>query len=185
MAASIAGKRRAASRAIFQNQAPSASAASHRQRPAIDFRPYFRYGESNLAHVKDAIRVTAAGGASAVPAGGGSSLLLPGGFGHQPAGTMTGARGARCNRDRRQAGVPCQSFGACPAKPGPKLSLGMHESLGREPRWNAGRRAYPLTRMRAAARKAAVVTEQRLTAFRFLFLSLVARMKRSEIRGRS
>ena len=34
--------------------------------------------------------MTAVGGASAVPAGGGSSLLLPGGFGHQPAGTMTG-----------------------------------------------------------------------------------------------
>ena len=115
MAASIAGKRRAASRAIFQNQAPSAtSAASHRQRPAIDFRPYFRYDESNLAHVKDAIRVTAAGEASAVPAGGGSSLLLPGGFGHQPAGTMTGARGARCNRDRRQAGDPCRTLVLAP-----------------------------------------------------------------------
>jgi hypothetical protein len=31
--------------------------------------------------------------------------------------------------------------------------------------------------VRAAARKAAVVTEQRLTAFRFLFLFFVARMK--------
>jgi hypothetical protein len=51
------------------------------------------------------------------------------------------------------------------------LSLGMRESLGREPWWNAGRRALPLARVRAAARKAAEVTEQRLTAFRFLFIS--------------
>jgi hypothetical protein len=57
-----------------------------------------------LAHVKDASRVTTVGGASAVPAGGGSSLPFPGGFGHQPAGTMTGVRGARCNRGRCQAG---------------------------------------------------------------------------------
>jgi hypothetical protein len=35
----------------------------------------------NLAHVKDVSRVTAAGGASAVPAGGGSSLLFSGGLG--------------------------------------------------------------------------------------------------------
>ena len=55
----------------------------------------------------------------------------------------------------------------------------------REPRWNAGRRAHPLARVRAAARKAAEVTEQRLTAFRFLFVrSFVARIERSEIRER-
>jgi hypothetical protein len=35
----------------------------------------------NLAHMKDASHLTAAGGASAVPAGGGSSLLFPGGLG--------------------------------------------------------------------------------------------------------
>ena len=34
-----------------------------------------------LAHLKDAGQVTVADGASAVPAGGGSSLLLPGGLG--------------------------------------------------------------------------------------------------------
>src|ERR1700689_1571159 len=49
----------------------------------------------------------------------------------------------------------------------------MRESLWPEPRWNAGRRARPQEGARAAARKAAVVTEQRLTAFRFLFLSFV------------
>src|ERR1700722_1746198 len=59
----------------------------------------------------------------------------------------------------------------------------MHESLWQEPRWNAGRRARPKG-ARAAARKAAEVTEQRLTAFRFLFLSFVARVERSETRER-
>jgi len=37
--------------------------------------------DDHLVHVKDARRVTAAGGASAVPAGEGSSPLLPGGSG--------------------------------------------------------------------------------------------------------
>ena len=36
----------------------------------------------------------------------------------------------------------------------------------------------------AAARKAAEVTEQRLTAFRFLYFFFVARIERSEIRER-
>ena len=50
----------------------------------VDIGRYFKYNiiaESNLAHVKDASRVTAAGGASAVPAGKGSSPLLSGGSG--------------------------------------------------------------------------------------------------------
>jgi hypothetical protein len=52
----------------------------------------------------------------------------------------------------------------------------MRESLWQEPRWNAGRRA---------ARKAAEVTEQRLTAFRFLFFLSFLRGpdERSEIRA--
>ena len=118
--------------------------------------------------------MTAVGGASAVPAGKGSSPLLSGGLGIMPAGTMTGTRGARCNRVRRWRGIPA-ALGAVSREAWPELSLGMRESLGREPRWNAGRRALPLARVRAAARKAAVVTEQRFTAFRFLlFLSFVS-----------
>jgi hypothetical protein len=61
----------------------------------LDIRPRFGYGKPlNLAHVKDASQLTAAGGASAVPAGKGSSLLLSGGSDIMPAGTMTGVRGA-------------------------------------------------------------------------------------------
>ena len=44
--------------------------------------------------------MTAAGGASAVPADGGSSLPFSGGSGIMPAGIRTGARGARCKRGR-------------------------------------------------------------------------------------
>jgi hypothetical protein len=49
----------------------------------IDNGPSFGYdkGANNLAHVKDASRVTTAGGASAVPAGKGSSPLLSGSSG--------------------------------------------------------------------------------------------------------
>src|SRR5580658_9620996 len=60
-------------------------------------------------------------------------------------------------------------------KPGLKLSLG-DEILptGREPRWNAGKRARS-KRARAASQDAAVVT-RRLPAFRFLhFLGLIGR----------
>ena len=46
--------------------------------------------------------MTPGDGASAVPAGGGSSLLLPGGSGIMPVGTMTGARGVSL-----QAGMAC------------------------------------------------------------------------------
>ena len=64
----------------------------------------------------------------------------------------------------------------------PELRLRDDDSLWTEPRWNAGRRAapsfFPPPRAvenegggSAAARKVAEVTEQRLTAFRFLFIS--------------
>ena len=51
--------------------------------PSLDNSLYFRYViyESNLARLKDASRLTAAGGASAVPAGEGSSPLRSGGSG--------------------------------------------------------------------------------------------------------
>jgi hypothetical protein len=48
--------------------------------------------------------VTPTDGAGAVPAGGGSSLPLPGGPGIDPAGITTGARGASLERDAKGAG---------------------------------------------------------------------------------
>jgi hypothetical protein len=66
--------------------------------------------------------VTTAGGASAVPAGGGSSLPFPGGFGYQPAGTMTGVRGARCNRGRGTGRDNPAAYWRLPREAWPKLS---------------------------------------------------------------
>jgi len=142
---------------------------------------------------QDAGRVTPGGGASAVPAGGGSSLPLPGGFGKtRPAGMMTGLRvQARWTGTNKARVTPAgearlahrfashalrsaRSFepsGRAPdLVPGSawlKLSGGVR-SLPQAPWWNAGRRARPL-RARAAP-QGAEVTEQRLSAFRFLFL---------------
>jgi len=50
--------------------------------------------------------VTPTDGAGAVPAGGGSSLPLPGGPGIGPAGITTGARGASLKRDAKVEVTP-------------------------------------------------------------------------------
>jgi hypothetical protein len=50
--------------------------------------------------------VTPTDGAGAVPAGGGSSLPLPGGPGIDPAGITTGARGASLKRDAKAKVTP-------------------------------------------------------------------------------
>ena len=50
--------------------------------------------------------MTPTDGAGAVPAGGGSSLPLPGGPGIDPAGITTGARGASLKRDAKAKVTP-------------------------------------------------------------------------------
>src|SRR5579862_7699348 len=50
--------------------------------------------------------VTPTDGVGAVPAGGGSSLPLPGGPGIDPAGITTGARGASLKRDAKAQVTP-------------------------------------------------------------------------------
>ena len=78
----------------------------------------------------------------------------PGQLGHQPPGIRTGARGASLDGDRRSRVTPAQTTSpeAWPeAEP-----LGWNDSLRREPRWNAVRRARPL-KARAAPQGAAVV----------------------------
>ena len=85
--------------------------------------------------------------------------MAPGRLGHHPAGTMTGARGASLDWDRRGAGntrgaarglrppvgaaVSDRALRPSPRKHGPRLSLGDEQSPWREPRWNADRRAHP------------------------------------------
>src|ERR1700728_2737020 len=96
----------------------------------------------------------------------------PGRLGYQSPGITTGAGGASLDWDRRRRVTPVQTASqeAWPeAEP-----LGWNNSLRREPRWNADKRARS-ERARAASQDAAVGT-LRLPAFRFLhFLRLIGR----------
>ena len=104
-------------------------------------------------------------------------------LGHHPADTRIGARGARwtgtgaapvsCRGAARGlrppvgAAVPDRTLRPSPRKRGPKLSPWDEESLGREPQWNADRRAAPRssTSVGAAAPQGAEVADLRLSAF--------------------
>src|ERR1700752_3459592 len=68
---------------------------------------------------------------------------LPGGFGHQPLGTRTGARGAFAGLGQAGAGkTRLATIEATSQEAWPEAeSLAMKDSLGREPRWNADSRA--------------------------------------------
>ena len=92
-------------------------------------------------------------------------------LGHQPAGTMTGVRGARCKRGRRRRSE-ARRFGRLSREAWPEAEpLGCVSPSGESRRGTPeGVLSLPRGWGSAAARKAAVVTEQRLTAFRFLFL---------------
>jgi hypothetical protein len=79
-------------------------------------------------------------GASAVPAGR-PIQPAPGRFGHQPAGIMTGARGASLEVGDGVGGVKPAALAPPPTKHGPGRALGMRYSPWQEPWWNAGRRA--------------------------------------------
>jgi hypothetical protein len=96
---------------------------------------------AHLAHVKGRRPVTPSGGASAVPAGRGSSPLLPGGIGHHACRHHD--RHARCSLKPgpAPAGDPCHPWRCAPRSLVRSRVLGMRESRGREPLWNAGRRA--------------------------------------------
>ncbi len=94
---------------------------------------------------------------------------------------MTGARGASLQPGPAPAGAPRRVSAPRRGKPGPTLSLWDEQSLGQEPRWNAGRRARPQTRCAdcvrlsawpRAASSDAEVMEQRLSAFHFPFVFL-------------
>src|SRR5580692_10140636 len=65
--------------------------------------------------------------------------VTPGRPGHQPAGTMTGARGASLEVPHRLAGNPPRELVCHEAWP--RLSLGMNSPIGTEPWWNAEWRA--------------------------------------------
>ena len=70
------------------------SEASLRSAEFLEFALHAELKKITSLSDKDASRLTAAGGASAVPAVEASSASHSGGSGIMPAGTMTGARGA-------------------------------------------------------------------------------------------
>jgi hypothetical protein len=98
-----------------------------------------------------------------VPAGGGFVAAALGRLGHQPAGIMTGMRGARCNRGGRRRDTPA-ILGARSAKPGPGCTLGCVSPKDRAV--VERRQASAPCRVRAC-RKASGCG-QRLSAFCFL-----------------
>ena len=64
--------------------------------------------------------MTSTDGAGAVPAGGGSSLPLPGDPGIDPAGIMTGARGASLKRDAKAKVTPAHCIARSAARIEPR-----------------------------------------------------------------
>ncbi len=118
-----------------------------------------------------------------MPAGGGFVPFALGRLGHQSAGTMTGARGARCNRGERRRETPATK-GARSAKHGPGTHLGMRESQGQSRSGTpTGERA--LARVRAspqgeAGRPASVGV---LLPFFFLFVLFRSPGERSSIQA--
>jgi hypothetical protein len=86
--------------------------------------------------------VTLGGGAGYGARGQRLVTFAPGRLGHHACRHYD--RHARCSLQPEPAPRETpDDYGACSAKPGPTLSLGMRESRGREPQWNAGRRVRP------------------------------------------
>src|ERR1700691_6737504 len=93
----------------------------------------------NLARVQGRWSMTLASGARDGSRGWRLVTVTPGRPGHQPAGTMTGARGASLEVPHRLAGNPPRELVCHEAWP--RLSLGMNSPNGTEPWWDAERRA--------------------------------------------
>jgi hypothetical protein len=158
----------------------------------------FSYMSCNLAHQgRRRGGYSPAVGASAVPAGGAIHSVL-GRLGHQPAGTMTGAPAREVLAGLGQAGA-----GVMPAKlrevSAPRLgrayrpdapaesqeAIGPCRAFGTTTPSGKNRGGTPtgeLPQKGRAAPDGAEDTDQRLSAFRFLFSFFVARMERSVIR---
>ena len=98
----------------------------------LDNCPVFRYYcATNQSRSREGRQPGDSGGRSECGARGqGLVTFALGRLGHQPAGTITGVRGARCKRGRRWRGQPAD-FGVCPAKPGPSGASGTRLPLVR------------------------------------------------------
>jgi len=94
-----------------------------------------------------------------------SSPLHSGGSDIMPSGTMTGVRGARCNRSRRRRVTP-PSLALRSAKPGPGCAKGCVSPLDRSRCGTPKGERVPLDARRALQARS---YELRLSAFCFLF----------------
>src|ERR1700691_1190983 len=135
----------------------------------------------NLARVQGRCAVTPQGGA-----GGGARAwrlvtATPGRPGHQPAGTMTGARGASLEVPHRLAGNPPRELVCHEAWP--RLSLGMNSPIGTEPWWNAEWRARFAKRAPHREMRLVPTRVVRRSASFFLSSSIVARSTDRETTG--
>ena len=84
----------------------------------------------------------------------GPYTLFPGSFGHQSPGIMTGTGGASLDWDRRRRVTPVPTASQ---ETWPEAEPWDEDSLWREPRWNADRRAAPPDKGSAAPDGAEVV----------------------------
>ena len=109
--------------------------------------------------------MTPTDGAGAVPAGGGSSLPLPGGPGIDPAGTTTGARGASLKRDAKAQLTPAHCIARSAAWIELRQMAGARAAVGR-------RKASAPRSARAASDDAA--QDLRLSALRLPLFYLEA-----------
>jgi hypothetical protein len=103
------------------------------------------------------------------PRAGARHLCSRAASGIMPAGTMTGTRGARCNRGRRRRDTPATYRRCAPRSLARCRVLGMRESLGREPPWNADRRARHCKGARCAQRHSGYGTASVGVLLPFLF----------------
>jgi hypothetical protein len=131
------------------------------------------FDESNLA-LRDALRVMPGGRGECGARGRGFINPAPGRLGHQPAGTMTGARGASLDGDSGCNGRVGQVPGSL-ARVAPRDDHSLGKSRGGTPageraRERKGRRKppYPWRDPRAACVRG--LTTVRLPAFRFPYV---------------
>src|ERR1700691_2391885 len=123
----------------------------------------------NLARVQGRWSMTLASGARDGSRGWRLVTVTPGRPGHQPAGTMTGARGASLEVPHRLAGNPPRELVCHEAWP--RLSLGMKYSQWQ--RAVVGRREASAQRSARAAPRWVRRLDTRLSAFRFLVFSVL------------
>src|ERR1700691_1282046 len=135
----------------------------------------------NLARVQGRWSMTLASGARDGSRGWRLVTVTPGRPGHQPAGTMTGARGASLEVPHRLAGNPPREL-VCHGD-WPRVSVGMNSPIGTEPWWDAEWRARFAKRAPHREMRLVPTRVVRRSASFFLLSSIVAQSTDREATG--